>query len=468
MAQYRYAAKIVSRGDGDSAVAKAAYNAREDIRDERTGEMKRHAKRIGLEFSGIFAPKNVPEWAKDRARLWNAVERKEDESKRRATAQLARSLELSLPHELNAEQRRQLVRDFVREQFVRKGMIADVAIHRPHEDGDQRNYHAHILLTMREIGYEGFGDKVREWNGKELNQQWRDKWAELGARYLEKAGFAKEAERYSYAQYDLKKQRQIALERGDLEHAHALDREATKHMGPHVAAMERKGVETERGKIQREEFTASRELTKLKRELDQVNAQLREAERSAARPAKSGGLKRELAEVDNIIRNADPEQLKRARLKIEDNQAQKQIDDLNRATRYNLKRDLDEIDKTLRHAGAAMPRPEQPKSEPRRTAPELRFKDAAHQATRNAPAPNIPSALRGGTADTKKVIRVAHRALGKGVNLLGDTVSAFTKAFESLFTPPRTADTGADRGAEQAQRERRPRSCRRCGETDPF
>ena len=95
MAQYRYAAKIVSRGDGDSAVAKAAYNAREDIRDERTGEMKRHAKRIGLEFSGIFAPKNVPEWAKDRARLWNAVERKEDESKRRATAQLARSLELS-------------------------------------------------------------------------------------------------------------------------------------------------------------------------------------------------------------------------------------------------------------------------------------------------------------------------------------------------------------------------------------
>jgi ATP-dependent exoDNAse (exonuclease V) alpha subunit len=380
MAQYRFSPKIVSRGDGDSVIAKAAYNAREDIRDERTGEMKRHAKRIGLEFSGIFAPKNAPEWAKDRARLWNAVERREDESKRRATAQLARSLELNLPHELNAEQRRQLVRDFVREQFVRKGMIADVAIHRPHEDGDQRNYHAHILLTMREIGHDGFGDKVREWNGKELNQQWRDKWAELGARYLEKAGFAKEAERYSYAQYDLKKQRQIAFERGDLEHAHALDREATTHMGPHVAAMERRGIETERGKIQQQEFTASHELTKLKRELDQVNAQLRIEESRGAERTEPRKPQR------------DPQRV-------------------------------------------SQPRP----PEPKRTAPELRFKDAAHQATRNTPAPNIssgiPSALRG-TADTKKVIRVAHRALGKGVNLVGGTLSAFTKAFESLFAPP--------------------------------
>jgi hypothetical protein len=225
---------------------------------------------------------------------------------------------------------------------------------------------------MREIGRGGFGEKVREWNGKELNQQWRDKWAELGSRYLEKAGFAKEAERYSYAQYDLKKQRQIALERGDLEHARALDREATTHMGPHVAAMERKGIETERGKIQQQEFAASHELTKLKQELAQVNAQLREAER--------------------------PEQRKPQR------------------------------------------DPQTRPSEPKRTAPEPHFKDAAHGATRNAPAPNIPSgvpsALHGGTADAKKVIRVAHRALGKGVNLVGGTVSAFTKAFESLFTPP--------------------------------
>src|ERR1700683_4254968 len=105
MAIYHLSPKAVSRGKGQSAVAKAAYNSRDSIRDERTGEMKNYARRAGLVFSGMFVPKDAPEWAKDRAALWNAVERKEDDSKRRASAQLAREITVALPHELTDKQR---------------------------------------------------------------------------------------------------------------------------------------------------------------------------------------------------------------------------------------------------------------------------------------------------------------------------------------------------------------------------
>ena len=271
MAEYRFSAKIVSRGSGQSVIAKAAYNAREAIRDERTGQMKDYSRGKGLEFSGIFAPKNAPEWMKDRAKLWNAVELQEDGTTRHATAQLARNIELNLPHELNADQRLQLVRDFVREQFVRQGMVADVAIHAPHAHGDERNYHAHILLTLREIDGDGFSaDKARHWNSKEFNLQWREKWAELGARYLVKAGFEQEAERYSYSHLTLKEQFRVAARRGDLAHAVTLDHEPTKHLGPQAAAMERRGVETERGQLHSETVEAN----KLRAELRDVEKQI--------------------------------------------------------------------------------------------------------------------------------------------------------------------------------------------------
>ena len=78
--------------------------------------------------------------------------------------------------------------DFVREQFQRKGMIADVNIHAPGAKGDDRNYHAHILLTMRRIGPEGFGPKVREWNSREQLENWRAAWERIQNRYLERHG----------------------------------------------------------------------------------------------------------------------------------------------------------------------------------------------------------------------------------------------------------------------------------------
>ncbi len=189
MAIYHFSAKVVSRGSGQSVIVTAAYNARDKLRDERTGQLtKDYSHERGLLFSGIFAPKDAPAWTRDRAQLWNAVERREDASTRPHDAQLARNFLLALPHELTDQQRKLLVTDFVREQFLRRGMIADVNIHAPGGKGDDRNYHAHILVTMREIGPEGFGKKGREWNTDAQFEQWREAWENIQNRYLERYG----------------------------------------------------------------------------------------------------------------------------------------------------------------------------------------------------------------------------------------------------------------------------------------
>src|SRR4029077_11068134 len=100
--------------------------------------------------------------------------------------QPARNLEFAFPHQLDRLQREWLIKDFVREQFVRKGMIADVNIHAPHPDGDERNWHAHVLLTMRELDGEKFAKtKNTEWNQQERVLEWREKWAQMSARALE-------------------------------------------------------------------------------------------------------------------------------------------------------------------------------------------------------------------------------------------------------------------------------------------
>ena len=117
MAIYHFSAKVVSRKAGQSVIAKAAYNARAVLREERTGEAKDYRRGKGLLFSGIYTPVQAPEWAHDRAQLWN----KADQSEKRKDATLAREYELALPHELTDEQRRYLVQDFVRESFTRKG-----------------------------------------------------------------------------------------------------------------------------------------------------------------------------------------------------------------------------------------------------------------------------------------------------------------------------------------------------------
>lgn len=259
MAIYHFTAKVVSRAKGQSAIAKAAYNNRERLEDERTGETFDYRRKGGIAFSGIFAPEDAPpEWVTDRATLYNAIERGE----KRKDAQLVREIEIGLPHELTAEQRERLVKDFVREQFVRKGMLADVSIHAPGDDGDERNHHAHILLTMRELGPDGFGAKVREWNGKEQLEHWRESWENIANRYLERHGV------------------EARIDRRTLEEQ-GIEREPTVHRGPQVIAMERDGIATDRGAQWRETREHNATRAELMAELSALQNEIRAIETEA-------------------------------------------------------------------------------------------------------------------------------------------------------------------------------------------
>lgn len=254
MAIFHFTGAILSRSRGQSAVAKAAYNARAEIENEQTGQVHDYTRAQGLAFSGIFAPANAPDWAQDRGKLWSEVEAAE----KRKDAQLARSFEIGLPHELTDEQRQQLITDFVRENFVRKGMIADVTIHLPHNDGDDRNHHTHILLTTRQIGAEGFGQKAREWNSKEQLETWRENWARTANRYLERHGH------------------EARIDHRSLE-AQGIDREPTQHLGPQASQMERAGEPSERGDINRDIEARNRERERLQLEARAVSLELTEA-----------------------------------------------------------------------------------------------------------------------------------------------------------------------------------------------
>ena len=186
MAIFHLNAKVISRGKGQSAVAAAAYRSGERLRDEQVDEQKFYKARAErIQFTDIMAPKDAPEWAHDRNQLWNNVERAE----KRKDAQLAREIEISLPHELTERQREWLVKDFAREAFVRNGYVVDIAIHAPDKTSDDRNHHAHLMVTMRTLGPDGFATKKdRSLNSAEQLGAWREQWAHLANRYLERHG----------------------------------------------------------------------------------------------------------------------------------------------------------------------------------------------------------------------------------------------------------------------------------------
>jgi len=360
MAQYRCSIhEAISRGKGQSAVAKAAYNAREKLRDERTGEMKDYSRnKDDILFSAIFVdPKrNAPEWTKDRAALWNAAVAAE----KRMDAREAQEIIVNLPHELTDQQRRFMLTDFVREQITRgTGRIADVNIHRPPEHGDDRNHHAHILMTVREIGPDGFGKQRLEVTPEQI-LRWKEKWAERGAKELRKAGFEIEADRWSVGHLNLERQRQAALERGDLAYAATLDREPTKHRGPAVSAMERKGMETDRGNIERETYTAAQETAKLRAELAQIEKEIR---------------REELAWEDQLAKAAIEKEKIERRFIEPDHQA-------------------------VREARAGQDWPVMPpQPELVRTSPAHHFEDAAREAAYDHRPQDAPDHLRGTSAE---------------------------------------------------------------------
>ena len=267
---YHCTAKALSFGKGQSAVHTAAYNAREKLYQEQQERWSRDYSREGeVLFKGIFAPNGAPEWTQDRQALWNRAEAAE---RQKVNGQPARNMIVGLPHELNQQQREWLLKDFAREAFARKGMIADVAMHAPDAKGDERNYHAHILLTMRKLDGDEFAKtKCREWNRKEQLGEWREQWASMGAKALHRAGYPVEAERWRHGHQTYAEQRAAALERGDKEFAESLgNREPTFHKGVKSTALERSGGSNER--LARLEGVIARNDIKL--EMKQLDGEL--------------------------------------------------------------------------------------------------------------------------------------------------------------------------------------------------
>ncbi|MEB8615822.1 MobQ family relaxase [Bacillus cereus] len=232
MAIYHFSTQVASRSAGRSAVAMAAYRSGERLIDERTGETKFYRREVQPE-TVILAPEHSPAWVKDRNRLWNEVEK----SEKRKDSQLCREINVALPKEFSPELQKRVLLDYCQKQFVDRGMIVDVAIHRD----DPNNPHAHIMLTMRDITPEGFGKKNREWNpdfafGKVQNAKgyvdWRAAWAEQVNQELERMGLTDRIDHRS-------------LE------AQGSDRLPTVHEGPDVREMERRGIQTDRGDLNR-------------------------------------------------------------------------------------------------------------------------------------------------------------------------------------------------------------------------
>jgi ATP-dependent exoDNAse (exonuclease V), alpha subunit - helicase superfamily I member len=257
VAIFHLSVKTVSRSAGRSATAAAAYRAGVKITDERTGEIHDYTRKGGVESADLVLPDGAPEWAADRVALWNAAEQAET----RKNSTVAREFEIALPDELTAAERHRLAHDLAREIVERHGCAADVAIHAPGADGDHRNHHAHILLSTRRLGPDGFTEKTRELDdqktGPQLVTEWRERFASLQNERLRQAGI------------------DARVDHRRLE-AQGIDREPTRHLGPAASGYERRTGEPSRKRLDFEAEVAERlaraqaagELERASRQID--------------------------------------------------------------------------------------------------------------------------------------------------------------------------------------------------------
>lgn len=253
---FHFSISMISRGKSKSAVASAAYISCEKLTNEWDGVTHDYHNKKGLLHAEIFLPENVPKEFQDRSFLWNSVELNEKAS----NAQLARNFIIALPKELSVEENKNLITDFIQENFVSKGMIVDLAIHDERDEGN-KNIHAHIMTTLRPINEKGQwqpkskkeyildknGEKIKlksgnyktrkveltDWNDKGNAEKWRENFAALCNQYLEKNNLEKRVDHRSF-------------ERQGIEEI------PTIHLGASASALERKGIETDKGNINRE------------------------------------------------------------------------------------------------------------------------------------------------------------------------------------------------------------------------
>ena len=259
---------IVSRGEGKSAVAAAAYRSGEKITNEWDGMTHDYTRKRGVVHTEILLPPHAPPSFSDRATLWNSVELYE----KAGNAQLAREIDAALPIELSREEQIRLVREYCSSQFVSRGMCVDFAIH----DTDSGNPHCHIMLTMRPLDERGAwaakskkeydldenGERIRlpsgrykthkvdltGWNDKDNTLLWRKAWADFTNDFLERNGSPERIDHRSNA------------ERG-------IDEIPTVHMGVAACQMEKKGIATEKGEL-------NRSIQKTNRLIREIRAQI--------------------------------------------------------------------------------------------------------------------------------------------------------------------------------------------------
>ena len=253
---FHFNISMISRGKSKSAVASAAYISCEKIKNEWDGVTHDYHNKKGLLHSEIFLLENIPKEFQNRSFLWNSVELNEKAS----NAQLARNFIIALPKELSFEENKKLITEFIQENFVSKGMIADLAIHDESNEGNN-NIHAHIMTTLRPINEKGQwqakskkeyilddeGNKIlnkngkpktrkvelTDWNNKGNAEKLRESFAEICNIYLERNNLEKRVDHRSF-------------ERQGIEEI------PTIHLGASASALERKGIETDKGNINRE------------------------------------------------------------------------------------------------------------------------------------------------------------------------------------------------------------------------
>ncbi|MBW9069488.1 Ti-type conjugative transfer relaxase TraA [Agrobacterium pusense] len=253
MAIYHLSTKPVSRSSGRSAVASAAYRCAVLLTNHRDGLVHDFTRKEGVEHKEIVLPDGLSaDWALDRSALWNAAEFAE----KRRDARVAREFEIALPHELSPEGRLKAARAFAQDLANRYGAAVDFAIHSPSEHGDIRNYHAHVLMTTRQLGRTRLGEKtyLEHKNARLLangmattDMQLRDirqAWEGIANRQLQREGL------------DVRIDHRSHMERG-------LELSPTEHMGVHASQMQQQGMAVERGRLDDE---AARQNTALIRQ----------------------------------------------------------------------------------------------------------------------------------------------------------------------------------------------------------
>jgi hypothetical protein len=229
---YHCSVKPVSRSAGRSVVAAAAYRLGERLHDERYDTLHDYTRRSGVENAFTMAPGDAPDWALDPERLWNEAEKAET----RKNSTLGREIELALPAFLTPEERRDIVQRFAEELIDRYGVAVSAAIHEPGK-GDERNFHAHILFTTREMTAEGLGKKTRILDDRSTGPQEVLKLRELAADLINAQLEAVNA--------DTRVDHRSFKDRG-------IEQEPTTHLGPIAANMERRGEPSDRGEVNRQ------------------------------------------------------------------------------------------------------------------------------------------------------------------------------------------------------------------------